>query len=471
MALTLFKRKPAAELERGSNDPTLTLDAFLSILNEFTYQGSGYSYLTNTTWPGAKQEQVGQQLDSVASLAYKTNAVVFSCMQIRANLLSEGRFAFQQLRSGRPGNLFGAPPLARLETPWPGGTTGDLIARMIQYVDLAGNAFVVRNGPGLALLRPDWVSIVIGAPGDPLSTAWSVDSEILGYVYREGGAGSEKDPVLFAADEVCHWAPIPDPQARFRGMSWVTPLAREVMADKAMTEFKLAYMENGATPNLAVKLDVPDLDAMERWVEKFGINHDGARNAGKTMYMSSGMDATPIGANMQQVDFSKSLEAGEKRIASASGVPVILTSLNLDSATFSNYGFAMRFLADMTARPLWRSLCGALSNIITIPNGARLWIDDRDIAALRGDQTDAAEIQNKQASSMQILINSGFEPDTVIDAVTSGDYSVLEHTGLVSVQLQPPGVLAPPDTDEPTGASEDTPQLNGKTQPQLPAAA
>ena len=464
-------RKPAALEERGQNDPILTFDSLLGLLESFTYNGSGYSYLNNTTYGSAKQESIGPQLDATAALAYKSNAVVFACMQIRANLLSEGRFAFRQLVKNRPGNLFGAPPLQRLETPWPGGTTGDLIRKMIQYVDLAGNAFVVRNGPGVALLRPDWVSIVIGVPDDASATAWDPSSEVLGYVYREGGAGAEKDPQLFSADEVAHWAPIPDPQARFRGMSWLTPLAREVMADKAMTEFKLTYFENAATPNLAVKLDVPDLDALERWTEKFGLQHDGARNAGKTMYLAAGSEVQLIGANLKEIDFSANQEAGEKRICSAAGVPIILTSLNLDSATFSNYQLAMRFLADMTARPLWRDLCGSLANIITVPSGAELWIDDRDIAALRGDQLDAAQIQQAQSTSMLTLINSGYEPDSVTDAITSGDLTRLEHTGLVSVQLQPPGAMIPPEGAEPDDepdADDEPAALEPGEQKQLP---
>ena len=461
-------RKPANIEERGSNDPTLTFDALLGLLESFSYGGNQYSYLNNTTYGASKQEAIGPQLDATSALAYKGNAVVFACMQIRANLLSEGRFAFRQLVKNRPGNLFGAPPLQRLETPWPGGTTGDLIRKMIQYVDLAGNAFVIRNGPGVALLRPDWVSIVIGVPGDASGTAWDPRSEVLGYIYREGGAGSEKQPQLFSADEVAHWAPIPDPQARFRGMSWLTPLAREVMSDKAMTQWKLTYFENSATPNIAVKLDVPDLDALERWIEKFGIDHDGARNAGKTMYLAAGSDVTVVGANLKDVDFSASQEAGEKRICAAACVPIILTSLNLDSATFSNYQLAMRFLADMTARPLWRDLCGSLANIITVPNGSELWIDDRDIAALRGDQLDNAQIQQLQSTSMLTLINSGYEPDSVTDAVTSGDLTRLEHTGLVSVQLQPPGALIPGDGDEPAA---EAPAAIEPAKKQLPPAA
>jgi hypothetical protein len=34
---------------------------------------------------------------------------------------------------------------------------------------------------------------------------------------------------------VAHFAPIIDPLADFRGMSWLTPILREIQADQAMT--------------------------------------------------------------------------------------------------------------------------------------------------------------------------------------------------------------------------------------------
>ena len=37
------------------------------------------------------------------------------------------------------------------------------------------------------------------------------------------------------------------------------------------------------------------------------------------------------------------------------------------------------------------------------------------------------------------LLDGGFEPDSVVDAVSSGDWKRLSHTGKLSVQLQEPG--------------------------------
>jgi hypothetical protein len=97
----------------------------------------------------------------------------------------------------------------------------------------------------------------------------------------------------------------------------------------------------------------------------------------------------------------------------------------------------------MTLRPLWREASASLAPIIAVPAGSELWYDDRDISALQQDQTDAAAIQQTQAITIRELINAGFEPETVVAAVMAGDYGLLQHTGLVSVQLQEPGSTQP----------------------------
>jgi hypothetical protein len=81
----------------------------------------------------------------------------------------------------------------------------------------------------------------------------------------------------------------------------------------------------------------------------------------------------------------------------------------------------------------------------------RLWYDDRDVSFLQEDVLDAAEIRGKDAQTMRTLVDGGFNPDSVIEAVTTGDMGLLTHSGTLSVQLQPPGEgtePAAPDQDE-----------------------
>jgi phage portal protein BeeE len=435
----MFRRGQAEPLELERADPTLTLDAFINALKYggLTYPGSGVEY----TMPNSRQEDIGTGFPSLAQHAYKSDSVVFACMDVRLKLFSEARFQYRRRVNGRPTELFGDLSLRPLERPWPGGTTGDLLTKCIQYADLAGNAFIVRNGDGLGLLRPDWVTLVIGSNSDPDVMSWDVAAEIIGYVYQPGGPGSGRDPVPYPAADVAHFAPIPDPEARFRGMSWLTPVIREVMADKAATEHKLAFFENAATPNLAIKLDIPDVARMDEWEQWFKSRHSGSRNAYSTLFLGAGADVTVVGKDLQQLDFKSTQGAGETRIAAAAGTPPVIVGLSegLQAATYSNYGQARRRFADQTMRPLWRNFAGSLQKILTLPGGAELWYDDRDIPALQEDAKDNAERQQVEATTLNTLIVAGFDPASAVKAVMADDFANLVHTGLVSVQLLPPG--------------------------------
>jgi phage portal protein BeeE len=402
-------------------------------------------YLT-TTWRSEPAERVGSSMAALAAQAFGSNGLAFSVIAVRMVAFSLVRFSWQRMRHGRPGDLFGTPALLPLETPQPGQTTQDLLARMLQDVDLAGNAYVVRDGPWCVRLRPDWVQILL----EPIV----LNGGIVGYrkygvTYHHGGI-EECPPdkvALFAPSDVCHFMPTPDPAATFRGMSWLTPVLREISNDKTMERHKARFFENAAVPNLAVSLD-KSVSATDfaRFKEQMDTEHVGEDNAGKTLYLGGGADVKVIGANLQQLDFSTTQGRGETRVSAAGGVPPILVGLSegLSSSTYSNYGQAMRRFADLTMASLWGNAAGSLATILTPPGSdARLWYDVRDVAFLRDEATARAEVQQIRASVINVYITAGFTPESAIAAAVNEDETMLVHTGLTSVQLQPPGEPAP----------------------------
>jgi hypothetical protein len=412
-------------------------------------------------WPTIRQtlngevEEVGPNFSGLSVGAFKRNGIIFTCMATRQLLFSEARFQFQQLRNGVPGDLFGTQALALLENPWPNATTGDLLSRAIQDVDLAGNFFAVRRPNRIRRLRPDWVAIILGSDNDVETISTDMDAEVVGYAYYPGGYDSGTDPVVLLPNEVAHWAPIPDPEAGYRGISWIESIRREIMGDSAARDHKLKFFENGATTNLAISLDLDDPEKFKRLVEMMDTEYKGISNAYKTLYMAAGATPHVIGRDFQQMDFKVVQSAGEIRIAAASGIhPVILglsESLSGSSLNSGNFTAARRLTADKTFRPLWRGFAGAMQTIIDTPGDARLWYDDRHIPFLADDVKDAAEVQARQSSAIRQLVDAGFEPETVIDAITSGDLKRLNHSGLMSVQLLPPGTGAP-ESDGVNGA-------------------
>lgn len=390
------------------------------------------------------KEAIAESFEGYVAGAYKANGIVFACIGARARIFSEARFQYQRMTNGRPGDLWGAPDLALLESPWPNGTTGELLFRMEQDASLAGNCFVTttKDGNRIRRLRPDWVTIITGSPSDD---PFDIEAEPIGYFYKSPKSSS---PTLLSPERVAHFSPIPDPDAQWRGMSWITPVVREIQADSAATKHKLKFFENGTVANFVVSYDAGlTPQQFNEFVAAYKEAHTGVNNAYKTIHLGGGADITPVSADLKQIDFKATQGAGETRIAAASGAGAVVAMLSEgmqgSSLNAGNYTAAKRQFADMTIRPLWRSAAGALAKFANVPSGSRLWYDARDIAFLQQDQTDAADIQSKQAQTIRTLTDGGFEAASVISAVMAEDFTLLKHSGLLSVQMQTPGEGAP----------------------------
>lgn len=452
-------------------------------LATFSVGGQTYTVPISTTMQGQKAESIATSFQGYTLGGLQGNGVIFTLIATRLRVFSEARFQWQKLNNGRPGDLFGNAALQILEIPWPGGTTGDLLALMILHSDLAGNAYVASIRGQLVVMRPDWVEILLAdrlAPHGP----GTVGMEKVGYTYYEGGKNSGSKPVTFLADEVCHFAPIPDPLAWYRGMSWLTPVVREIQSDGAMTAHKMKFFENAATPNLAVKLQIADPVAFGQWVDKMEESHAGVENAYKTLYTGAGADVTLIGQNMREMEFKVTQSAGEVRLAQAAGVPPAVANLQsgLEGSTLNagNFGQARRQFGDMTLSPLWRNVAGSLQVLLEpAPSATRLWVDKRDIPFLLQDKADEATIQQANATAIRELFMAGFTPETIVAAVTSGDLTLLKHTGTYSVQVQTPGTTStkmPSTVDEPPAGPEgssdvtETPSIPAVTAPPAPLA-
>jgi phage portal protein BeeE len=393
-------------------------------------QASGAATLTST-YGSPDVERILPAFVSYVQEAYQRNGVVFAVCLARMMLFSEAEFAWQDRTNGK---LFGNQDLGILESPWPAGTSGGLISRVEQDGSLAGNNYT-RNidDHRLERLRPDRVIIVSALNNDRAGRPYR---ELAGYAYDRNGVGQYDE--IYLPNEVAHYAPIPDPCAEFRGMSWLTPIVREIEADQGLTEHKLTYLKHGATPNIVVVYDrvlkPEQIDSIENRID---AKHGGSYNAGKTLVLDQGADPTIAGNSLEQMIFVTVQAAGENRIATAGGVPGIVVGLKegLSAATYSNYAQAMRRFADLTARPFWREMCGSLAPITKEPPNARLWFNTRGIAALQAGEKERAEVAQLKAQTAQAWIMAGYEPDSVTAAIAAEDETLLVHTGRIPTSL------------------------------------
>lgn len=413
----------------------------------FSFDGHTYPLL-RTSMGRLDEEQLAQ----TANMAYRMNGPVFALVVARLQVFSQARFQWTRFQGGQPSDLFGTPALKVLERPWRGGTTADLLARMEIDASLAGTGFIRRverrrQTPRLVRLKPEWTIVVMGSDEDAEHPSEAADVELLGFAYKPPNG----EMVLLDADEVALYAPIPDPDRVFLGMSWITPLIRDVQADGAMTEHKRAFMANAATPNLVIKFDpAVTIDQVRDFKDVFESEHMGAWNAYKTLFLGGGADPVTVGQNFQQLEFSATQGKGESRLAAAAGVPPswvgFSEGLQGSALNAGNFNSARRRFADGTMHHLWANAAASLEVLVPDPvnaQGASLWFDTSAVPFMREDASDLAEIQAREAQTIAALTKEGFEPGSVIDAVRNRDWRRLVHTGLLSVQLQPPGAGEP----------------------------
>ena len=411
---------------------------------------------------GGTQYMVGAgALSQITAIQSLKNPIVLAAMILRGAAFSEARLQFQSLGSGNAGrparNLFGTSALQILEHPWPGASTGDLLAKMEMDATLYGNSYWYPNNGTLTWIDPNKMKILSGDVPGPSGAV--VGAGLLAY-QTQNRAGQPEE--TFLPKEIIHYRPIPDPDNPFRGLSWLSSLLNEVSQDSDITDFKRAFLRNSATPSLVIGTPAGiSQDAFNAFRDKVESSHTGAQSAFKVLYVSQGADVKTVGSNWSDMELFATQSYGDTRLAVASGVPAsllgIAEGLKGSALNAGNYTATRRRFADLTIRPLWARACTALETAITVPAGSRLWVDDRDIMFLQADMQDAAAVRTADAASLASLVTAGFTRDSAVIAVTTNDFSALEEDpDAISIQLQPPqpapaplGLPAPqPDDNE-----------------------
>ncbi len=238
------------------------------------------------------------------------------------------------------------------------------------------------------------------------------------------------------------------------------PETRAASYDGRMAEYREAYFRNAATVNLVVRYDqklAPE--RVERLSNRIRERHTGPKGAWSTLVLDEGADLTVVGSDLVGSAFDALQAAGETRILMAGGVPPIVAGARqgLEASQIGEYQQALRAFADLKMRPLWRGACAALQKLVTAPPGAQLWYDLSDVSALQQGEKDAADTSFQQVQAITALTMQGFTPESSVRAVVAGDMSLLEHSGAMSVQVQPGGGQ-PAAPTPPVSA-----QMNGKT--------
>lgn len=396
--------------------------------------------------PGARRGEAGTGFAEVVAQVGERSGVVSAAVAARALLMSEVRFRWHDRLSGR---RFGDRRLAVLERPGYTTRPGLLYALEVD-VAFAGVAFVERTSRGLRRVRPDRVDVLFSSSAGSAAEAASADDALVeGYVIRSTPRGVPGPTRVVAAGAgMVHWAPEPDPVRPGLGVSWVASVLGEALGDMQVSDHVANYLANAATPNTVITAQEGlTRDQFVEWRDVFDRTHSGSRAAGRSMYVSYGTKVDVVGANLGDLAV-KDLQGGfETRVAARSRVPAAVLGIREGMAgsalNAGNYAATRRLWADGWFAPHSASLCAALEPLLGVGVGdqVELSVDRTDVLFLQEDRRDEADILAANASTIETLVRAGFDPTAAVDAVVTGEFGALgtAHSGLVSVQLVPPG--------------------------------
>jgi hypothetical protein len=183
-------------------------------------------------------------------------------------------------------------------------------------------------------------------------------------------------------------------------------------------------------------------ETVEIFGDVFAARHGGVENSFKTAMLGGGADIKVIGASLKDLDSEAIRQQVHKDIAAAAGVPIV--AAGIEQGTYANSKESNRALADGKLRYLWSVAAETFSRVVDVPAGSELYVETTHISALQADGLDDAQILEAQARTMRTLGDGGWDKASVVAAVTKGDLSSIIDTGLVPVQLLPPGTEKKP---------------------------
>lgn len=186
---------------------------------------------------------------------------------------------------------------------------------------------------------------------------------------------------------------LPDPSGQSGGIvEGIGPcqvLATEISADNEASVFVGALLANYAAPTVVLKVDnLPaDQDQVD-FIKATFRNEFGGSRRGVPAVINAKTEITPLGFNLQQLEFPQVRAIAETRICAAIGVPAILVGVKagLDRSTFANMREAREFLAETTCSTYWRRFSDQYTNDVAAEFGDNIVceFDTRNVRALAG---------------------------------------------------------------------------------------
>jgi HK97 family phage portal protein len=314
----------------------------------------------------------------LALQGYQRNPYVYRAV----NLIAEGVASLPWLayKPGADGNRTELPDthpaLQLLRAPNPEEWQSAFLKRVVSFILLGGNAYIVKVTIGGAVaelyaLRPDRVQLIVGGAKQPVRA----------YRYEANGLRQE-----LPAETVLHLKTF-HPMNDWVGMPVLEAAARSLDQNNEARAHNVALLQNGARPSAIAKAPGELTEPIRKGLkEQLNEAHAGTTNAGKLMLLEAGMELQPWGLSPVDMDWLEGMRQSAREIVSVLGVPPEMVG-DTANKTYNSYPEARRAFYQEAVLPWADFIRDALNHSLAPLMGAGLVFgyDRENIEALQED--------------------------------------------------------------------------------------
>lgn len=331
------------------------------------------------------------------------------------------------------------------------------------YLDLTGEAYLIVQRDGRA-------SFPIGlwpARPDRMTPIPSPETYLAGYVYT----GPSGEQVPLACNEVIQLK-YPNPFDPYHGLGPIQSILVDIDAAKYSASWNRNFFLNSATPGGVIQMDKRLSD--EEWNEftnRWREGHRGMGAAHRVAILEQGATWVPNAHSIRDMDFANLRGVSRDVIREAftmhKAILGTTDDVNRANAQTAQELFESFLIADRLNR--WADALNCSYLPLFGPTGQGVEMDYEDPVSTNRE-ADALELFNKARSAMQ-LVDAGYDPKDVLEAVGLPDMKVVEKA-TQSPALPPawvpalepgaPGGAAPDETGGDPGSSGDGSGMNAQ---------
>jgi HK97 family phage portal protein len=322
---------------------------------------------------------------ALAQQGYRTNELVFTCINVRADSLSE---ASLQTYNDEDMELIKKHSISELlSNPCPGVSEQTFWKITETYLGIAGFCAWEKERDNLGRvirlwpMRPDWCSFLRGQ-----------QKPIRAIRYQPYGL----PPLDIAIEDILFFQYFDPLYPLLKGFSPTMSALEMVNTDNTMTRMLQTFMQNGNFLGgiLSTENQVLQEAEAEVYKRRWQQSHGGSSKAGEIAVIGKGLKFQTTSSSFRDMVFPEVDARSEARICMVFRVPPILigAKVGIDRSTFANYEESRKSFYEGAISNEWKYLSGIVTDQLLpdFENNPKLYIcnfDTKNIKALQEDRT------------------------------------------------------------------------------------